>query len=381
MAAENDFSALDGNAESAAFFCDFLDDEILALITENESEDPQALIEDQFRSTLAAIQAAQLPETLSVEDLLAFFKARASSAVNAVPAEHRKSIVTSALPFRAAIKLQNSIVQVKELVSAFFEADDGFAGLCTLVAGFEALAQGLPISVDQEQPPALDLERVRTLWLAGRPLVEITAIFSKALPITTRYYGNLLPWVMNGASQQLRLAGEVALAEELSKATVCVELGLPSASAVQVFLSGVMARSAATEIAVQLGEKIQGPTGRALRILLSSSDLREYAETVLSEQSLRWLHLISLQGSLRGQPPPELPPLSINADTNMVLHLRSSLNGDVFLTDAAYKVRFSLPSMEGVNWLQAANDPRIVYRWNDLEEWWMAQCLQPPFDE
>jgi hypothetical protein len=381
MAAENDFSGLGGHEESVELFCDFLDDEILALIDEKQSEDPDELIENNFRSTLAAIQAAQLPEALSVEELLAFFKARATATITAVPAEIRKSIVTSALPFRAAIKLQNSREKVKEIVSAFFEAEDGFEALCKLVAEFESLARTLPVSLTQEMPPEEDLEKIRVLWLAGKPLVEITALFPKALPITTRYYGNLLPWVMNGAAQQLRISGDVALAEELGKATVCVELGLPTESAVRVFLAGVMARSAATEIAVQLSERIQGPAGRELRVLLASVELREYAKAFLSETSLRWLSLLSLQGSLRSQPPPELPPLNINVDKDAVLHLRRSATGEVFLTDAAYKARFSLPSMANVDWGRAANDPRIVYRWSPLEKYWMAQCRQPPFDE
>ncbi|WP_143076089.1 DEAD/DEAH box helicase [Stigmatella erecta] len=381
MAANNDFSVLSADAGFAEVCCDLLDDEILALIEENSSTPLEDFIDQTFGRSLAALQAAHEPQSLGVGDLLSFIKARAKATMQMAPSQARPAIISSALPFRAAVKLYGFQEQIKQVAAHFLESAGELKDLCTLVKQFEPLIHLLPSEFLQTVPATEHLELIRELWLGGSPLVEIAKLTSQAQPITARFYGHVLPWIMSGAAQQLRTAGDIALAEVLDKAAACVELGLPSDAAVRVFLAGVMARSAATEIALILSDYVVGLSGRILRAQLISPDVRKAASGKISPSSLHWLEILVLQDAALPKPPPPLPNLRITGvDKNVSLHLRSSSGGTVWIVDASYKVLLSPPRVAAAEWDRAANDPRLVYRWSEPDQCWKAFCRQPFFE-
>src|SRR5690606_16308005 len=109
LIANNDFRPLGEHAESAEYICDLVDDELLAMhmdrVINLTSEDPEQWVEPAFRHSLALIQGRASESAGTTDEVFAFLKARARSAVSRTSDDSsRTAVAASGLPLSVGVR-------------------------------------------------------------------------------------------------------------------------------------------------------------------------------------------------------------------------------------------------------------------------------------
>lgn len=370
MAAEDDFARLGADDErTAGTLCDYLDDALLALqedsVVNGLAEPPEAWIERTFRGSLAALQArtASSYEAEGLE-VVAFVRARAQAAFRrAATPEKRKAVVSSNLPLTVALRLFDDLDIWRKMLDEYLSNADSTA-MTLLVQRAEAWVRKNGSSLAERIPDAKVLDGVRAGWLAGTPLRDLCGKDRKSHQACREFYGFTLPWLLHAVSQQLREGGSEEEAEVYSEISLCVEMGLPSAHACQVFLAGVQSRAAAVEFSrvhVPLGDSI-GEIGQSLRHEETVVKLR----IALTGAASAWLDLIRIREGGTRERPPKFRPFSLPADISRdeAMFVRTA-RGIPYLSNTDGRSHF-VPAPEATLPFGAiANDARFCFRFQD----------------
>lgn len=370
LAANNDFSSLGGAVQNwdCDGICDLLDDELLALhedpLVNASAEEPAIWIERVFRDSLAAIQARSGVSETGTEDVLAFLRARADSALRRIadPAT-RRAIVSSGLPLRVAIRAHAELEVFRRVADLFEESARTVTALATAVREIEEWARSNAGSVTDTIPAASTLDVLREGWLGGVGLRALRQINDEALSICRDLYGYQLPWIIHAVSQQLRSAGEEGRAEVLARMALLVEVGVPSELAALIFLAGVRSRAAATEFAalgVAFGRSVS-EINRKLRDIEFTQQIRP----IVSPSTANWLDLMVAAAARDRGLPPQFPPFPLpGADQADVLHARK-LDSSIFLCSVDGRTRFQVEATNELPFDRVANDPRVAFERSD----------------
>ena len=374
MAAEDNFARLGSDAErAAATLCDYLDDALLALqedsVVNGRSEPPEAWIERTFRESLAVLQARAKAGSSGANggEVVAFVRARAQAAIRRADSpEKRRAVVSSSLPLTVALKLFDDLDVWREALASYFSNGADLKALTALILRAERWLREHGSSLKEKMPDDEILDRLREGWLSGTPLRDLCGSNRKAHQACREFYGFTLPWVLHAVSQQLRTSGdeEETEADAYSQIALCVELGLPSAYACQIFLAGVQSRAAAVEFSrvdISLGGSI-GEIGRSLRHGDTVKELR----FSLTESSSEWLDLIRIREGEAYERPPKFRPFSLpqGISRDETLFVRTA-RGAPYLSSTDGRYHFA-PALEAtLPFDTIANDARFCFRFRD----------------
>lgn len=371
MAAEDNFARLGPEAERAAErYCDYLDDALLALqedsVVNGLAEPPEAWIERTFRESLAVLQARAIGSGAGADggEVVAFVRARAQAAFRrAATPEKRKAVVSSSLPLTVALQLFDDLGFWQEMLNAYLCTDSATA-LPVLVQQAEIWLRQHGSSLAVRMPDASLLDSLREGWLAGMPLRDLCGKERKAHQACRDFYGFTLTWVIHAVSQQFRAGGSEVEAEVYSQISLCVELGLPSVYACQIFLAGVQSRAAAVEFSlvdVPLGDTI-GAIGRSLRDEDTTAELR----SLLTEASAAWLDLMHTRERDAHGRIPEFRPFALPAslDRSKTLFVRTSQEA-AYLSSTDGRTIRAVASDSSLPFASVANDARFCFKFLD----------------
>ena len=146
LAANNDFSRFGSDAKTFEEICNLLDDELLALhgdpVVNPETSEPVVWVEQVFRNSLAALQARSGTSETGADDVLAFLRARADSALRRVSQPARKAVVSSGLPLSVAVRTHQSLVLFGEIAASCGADVQALPGIAAAVRAIEEWAQG-----------------------------------------------------------------------------------------------------------------------------------------------------------------------------------------------------------------------------------------------
>ena len=151
LVAENDFSKLkEGDNDYSANFreiFDWLDDTLLALDYKNNaslSADPSSWIDDEFRYSLAYIQAEKDGD-VSQDEVIEFLKSRNIAVVTmAGDSVNWESIVKSGIPLSSSTVLDNYIEKIKEIITLYGNSEKSVSDLIEFSKSIENLIQKMP---------------------------------------------------------------------------------------------------------------------------------------------------------------------------------------------------------------------------------------------
>ncbi len=372
QASESDFSLTGLHADRAAALCDWVDDELLAMnedpLVNPGRREPELWIERVFAESLAAIQAND-HASATREELIGFLKARGRSVTSRVPPHMRKAIVGAGLPLVVAIEAYASSAAFREAADSYIAAARSAAGLEHAVRFFEDWARSHAMSISGDFPTSVELESVRHGWLNATPLSELRARLGHVAESVTRdLYGWQLPWVIHGASQQLR-AGELPeQADVLGVVALLLELGVPTEIAARVFLSGVRSRVAATELGGVLTDL--AVPAEQVRASLAQPEFIARIRPSVSPTTAVWLDLVvrDLHPVDSARRPSFLSfeirdPRFIAAD---VLHARR-YSGELFLCTADGRTRTRVEATNELPFDAVANDARYAFERSGTE--------------
>jgi hypothetical protein len=365
LAANNDFSRLNEKAGACEYICDLLDDELLAMhadpLVNPLTEDPIIWVERVFRNSLASIQARSGVSESGTEEIFAFLRARAESALRRVgePAT-RKAVVSSGLPLSVALSSQSELDIFRRAANSFDEAAGSITALAAALREIEEWARINAASVTGRMPEVSRLDALREGWLSGIGLRALTEIDGQAALISRELYGYQLPWIIHAASQQLRIGGEPEVADTLAKIALLVELGVPTELAARIFLAGIRSRAAATELASL--DFDFGSSVFSIRRRFQDAKIIDVLRPLVSPATAQWLALMVAEATRGQETVPMFPAFRLRGSHKVdVLHARR-LGERIFLCSVDGRTRFPVIATEEFPFDRIANDPRIAFK-------------------
>jgi hypothetical protein len=365
LIAENDFSAFGEEADRAAEYCDLLDDGLLALqadlLINTDGREPEDWVDDLFRQSLAVIQAGQLKNSVTRDEVFAFIKARIRWGMKATPNDaHRRAVIASGLPLQAAVKVRENLDWFKKVVGEYVQSDGSPEVLEDTVARIEAWATREVPTVIGVAPDAATLDRIRSNWLTALGMREMNDAEPSAQVICRDFYGYALPWIIHAVAQQLRSADEVH-AEALDRVALLVEIGVPTELAARIFLAGVRSRVAAAEIAKLEGQLAFSSNLGMLARQLGSPRFFSAVRTRFSERTQRWLELIKPGSPSSFGAAEEFPSFTIPVEADEKVLRLVGLGDDLYLCGPDFRTQIAVESDQDLPFDQVANVPGIVF--------------------
>lgn len=365
LAANNDFSSLGEKAQDCEEICDLLDDELLALhadpVVNPAAEESTTWVDRVFRDSLAAIQARSGVSEKGTEDVLAFLRARAKSALGRVaePAT-RKAVVSSGLPLSVAVRAHGDLDVFRAVANSYEESEGTLPALATAVREIEEWARTHAATVTDKMPEVSKLDALREGWLGGVGLRVLSEIDADAPLISKDLYGYQLPWIIHAASQQLRSAGETEQADTLAKIALLVELGVPTELAARIFLAGIRSRAAATELASL--DFDYGAGISSIRRKFRNAKIIDGLRTLVSSATAQWLDLMVAEATSRQESMPHFPAFTLSGSDKVdVLHARS-LGDQILLCTVDGRTQFPVNATNQLPFDRIVDDPRLVFK-------------------
>jgi len=294
MVAENDFSELGEDASSCSGILDLIDDGLLALQEDTKAnpgnEEPANWVDNVFRGSLAAIQSEDGKFNLTQDEFLQFIRTRAETILRTCPDPvERKAYVATGLPLSAAKNLYLDRNEFLQKAQEIADAEQSMQAIVEFVGWLEEWARDHSSAVVEKLPENDVMNLVREPWIAGTPMRDILDETDEADAICKNIYGYQIPWLVHAAAQQIRQMGNEELSDTLASVALLVELGVPSETAVWIFLAGVRSRAASTELA-QCGVDL-GKSPSTVRRRLRNKDKLDELASCLSEATQAWLDL------------------------------------------------------------------------------------------
>ena len=266
---------------------DFIDDELLAMHENFNTDDSVEWVDDVFNNSLALIQAKE-----ESDKHLRLLKMRSLVLINEFKDKaDRKKVVSSSLPLSASKIILENVDIFKEIANDFslkvslFGTTDWLDLLSKFVNKIEQWVNQNAKTILKKIPPQESLNTMRSLWLEGISLSKINDVCEDADTITKDYYGYELPWIVNAIAQMFDKDLDKETHEIYTNTAKLIELGLPDTDATSIYLAGVRSRSASIELA-QIVNFETVPSLIEIRRILTALSCDG-----ISEQSQVWLDL------------------------------------------------------------------------------------------
>lgn len=277
------------NSERLRWILDFLDDELLAMHEEFNTNDAIDWVDDVFRNSLAIIQAQE-----ESDKHLRLLRARTTVLINEFKNESdRKKVIASSLPLSVSKAVLENIEFFREIANDF-SSEATLFGTSTWLNMISKFVDKIEQWVNKNATTVLDniptqerLDLMRPLWLGGVSLVKINDVCADADTIAKEYYGYILPWIVNAIAQMFDKDLEMEIHETYTNTAKLIELGLPDTDATAIYLAGVRSRSVSIELA-QILNLATIPSLIEIRRMLA-----DLSRDDVSEQAQVWLDLFS----------------------------------------------------------------------------------------
>jgi hypothetical protein len=294
MVAENDFSDLGENSNLCSGIIDLMDDSLLAFQEDvkvnPEQKNPDAWVDDVFRSSLAAIQSDSKTILVTQDQLFQIIKTRLKAIIRDCPdTSQRKAYVSTGLPLSSAKSVYRDKELFEQQTQTLIDSECLPQAVIGFLAWLEEWARHNATSVVEKLPPKEVLDLIRSDWIYGIPMRNILKATKDADDVCKDIYGYSIPWLINAIAQLLRISGDEIKAETLGNIGMLVEIGVPAMSAAMIFLAGIRSRAAATELSqtnIDLGSSIN-----QVQRNLKNEDIINYLRQTVSESTNAWLNL------------------------------------------------------------------------------------------
>lgn len=381
LIAENDFTGFRGvNGENYSGdleeFFEKIDDTLLAVEASYAEADGSESAETHFRKSLAVIQAKYTGQ-LEPEEVIAFLQARLDALRKKIVPERAnwRKLITSGLPLRAALALENLNEEILQAVGRYNESAQNLNDRLDFFKELESLIRNLPSRQFNEIPQDELLDDIREAWLSGNQLPKSKGK-NDPQKICNSYFCFTIPWALNASARQMQLSGHDAEASVLEELALLSELGLPNYSAAKIYLSGIRSRHAASELSSMVPESGQGETLHSI----TQSLLEQYRKGLLpncTEATLRWLELFSNQRAPFHWRVRRISSFSLGEDTSVVSDILfvKSIGEKIFLCSPDFSEKIPVQSTPDLPFIDISNNTGIYFKRENGN--WEMKCRNP----
>jgi replicative superfamily II helicase len=179
--------------------------------------------------------------------IINLMKARSEGLNKILPDKNSwKGYMVTSIPLITAMFIDEKISDIVEIITNYLNQE---RTLIETVIDLENIILDFPSKefkisdIDSKY-----LSEIRQLWLNGVALKEICDIYSKSHKIISNYFRYKLPWALNAITRRIHHLGYIIESEELEEISQLIEYGLPSKTALNIYLSGITSRIASKEI-------------------------------------------------------------------------------------------------------------------------------------
>lgn len=371
----NDFSELNIRADFSKWLntiFDYLDDELLAMHEDFATDDSDiSWIDDVFRKSLALIQAKIEDE----EYYLNLLQARTTALLSRIPSKTvRKKLIASGVPLSVSKSIYESIDFFRNLALAFIQASadghDNVELIDGIIREIEIWSNENAHNLMDSTPEQAVLDNMRRYWISGVSLATIVGLEQEADKISKDYYGFTLPWIIHAVSQMFDQEVEENIVQVYSFLAMFVELGLPNAIAVNIYMAGVRSRNAALELSAL--KLFQNKSLSEIKQILLNFSLQEIDVT---DNSRVWIELLS--ESARAQVPKKVSfPVFTWKKVNLPdkLYLRKT-NDECFMVSSDGYFHEKVDSTDELPFSRIANINGLFFERKNGE--WQLQSYNP----
>ncbi|GHU94794.1 hypothetical protein FACS1894208_06500 [Clostridia bacterium] len=256
----NDFSDSSMHDDGQTFIkyvLDLIDDELLAMHEDyTDFLDSIDWVETIFRESLAFIQAKEEER----QQLLALLKARVSMLRQRVPKKaERQAIIATGVPFSVSVALLKDAEIFRNIAETAITIDSIFPHIDNSLKVIKQIEEWVfanastlineKVEKAHKQLTEADADMVRKKWVVGTDLAIISDNFKDSEKVIDGLYGFIMPWVIHAISRLFAPETDEEIQKFYSRLALLVELGVPSETAANVYLSGIHSRSVAVELA------------------------------------------------------------------------------------------------------------------------------------
>lgn len=369
MIAENDFKDVERQyQEGFRYILDLVDDSLLSVhedeIINPNKVPPEQWVDDFFRNSLASLQA-DADTGFSSDELIQFLSTRTSYLIRSIPnSAQRKAYASSGLPISVASMLFNDIDLFVNHAHIISNSEYSSDSILSFLSWLEDWSIQNASSIINEVPAKVSFNRVRSSWLSGTSMREITLLDESADEICKGIYGFSFPWLIHAASQQVKSIRLEEESDTLSNVAILVEMGLPSLLASWIFLSGIRSRKASTEIAnagIDLGNTL-----RQVRMRLRRPDILDALNEIVSEHSKNWIALHRINHVSTPERVPKFRGFTVNGfDGKPPILLCRNHEGRVYLCTPDGQQKQLVGSNHELPFRDVANDYRVAFERNN----------------
>lgn len=370
---ENNFSKLQTNegnySQSVLEVFDWIDDTLLALDYKKGvlDDDLSEQIDDNFRNSLAYIQAANEPG-ITQEEILQFFKARNKAVINiAGSANNWESLVKSGIPLSASIFIEKKIEDIKEIVQVYNESEQDINDTIELIKKIEKLIQTMPSTSFKHNFNEDEIDQVRKKWFSGVPLTEIEEI-SNGQNICVEYFAMTIPWAINAIVRKLYDLNLESEAEILENLALFSEIGLPNIFAVKIYLSGIKSRVASLDLSKVINNDFVNISRYKLFKLIMShqEDINKYCLPITTQ----WIEIFFAEQSnevIESIPEFESFKLQKTIESD-ILNVRE-YEGKVYLCSPDFEAKIWIKLSETFPFEIISNNLKVSFKCDSFNTW------------
>jgi hypothetical protein len=338
-AISNDFSepsAFDADRELIQYIFELIDDELLAMHEDyTDFLDGIEWVDTVFRESLALIQAKETER----QQLLEILKTRMAALRLRVPQKaERQAIIATGIPFTVSIALLND-EEIFRNIAMMAMFDDNIRphidnSLEVVKRIEEWVWENANSLVDdsakkaRENLSAEDIDMLRKKWIVGTDFAIISRYFKKADVIIKKFYEFTLPWIINAISRLFDPETDEDIQKFYSRLALFAELGVPSETAANIYLSGINSRRTAVELS-GLDCLRNVPILEMKHSLIALADNTES----VSDSAKVWLVGLSNQYKVKDRQQVSIKPFRLDCDAPSRL-LARCVNDESYLLSA-----------------------------------------------
>lgn len=332
----SDSSMPDDRQTFIKYVLDLIDDELLAMQEDyTDFLDSIDWVETIFKESLVLIQAKEEER----QQFLELLKARVSLLRQRVPQKaERQAIIATGVPFSVSLALLRDTSLFRSIAEAAMFIDSIFPHIDNSLKVVKQIEEWIFANastlIDDKVENArtklteTDADMIRKKWVVGTDLAIINGNFENSEEIIAKLYEFVLPWVIHAISRLFDPKTDEEIQKFYSRLALFVELGLPSETAANIYLSGVHSRRVAVELAEL--DSLQNASLLEMKTLLIA--LAENVEGI-SDNAKIWLEGLSEQYNIEQRKRLTVRPFRFTSEAPDRLLVRSN-NGGAYLLSA-----------------------------------------------
>lgn len=367
LIAENNLNDLD----VASHFFELIDDSLLSLdlaYREDEKDDAN-WVDEHFRQSLAVIQEAEEEER---KKNISMLKARVHAVRKMTQGTPMpQAFASSGIPLSAALYFEENTDRLDALVDEYLQSKQDIEAKQYYIYQFDQMVAEIPSNRIIRY--GLDeLDTVRSLWIQGEPLTH------KLMTIAEKYYGYTFTWFMNALAARNAMLDADEYKDFYEEMSLIAQYGLPTKWAVQIYLSGISSRKAATELASQLAEP--DDTSRlsyVARYLERHADEIQQSDA-FSSLSKEWVAALLIRPASTTASIPVIHQFSITGegtDREYDRLLCKKFDGQSYLCSVDLKYHIMADDSDDMPFSKVADIPGVFF--SRKETGWTMECHNP----